>query len=536
MNIVLTGFMGTGKTSVSSELAKILGWEMLDTDHLVETTEKTKISEIFANFGETYFRDCEAKVIEEVSRLDKKIISTGGGAVLRHENINNLQKNSMIICLEASPEEIYRRLKTDDTRPLLQSENPFAKIKELLAVRQNFYAKNNYFIDTNGLNPTEIAEKIVSFLPRARFVNLENDKSYQIFIGKSFRELIHWLPGAKNRKILIIADKNIEKLYLPDLLAIFKGKNYQVSSYVFQGSEESKNFEQINLMYKACAKNNLDRSSLIIAFGGGVVGDMAGFVAATYLRGIDFVQLPTTLLAQVDASIGGKTGFDLEEGKNLVGAFYQPSLVWIDQKFLKTLDEREFKNGLAEVVKYGAIYSREYWDFFEKNIDKVLAKDDKIIATMLEKSVNAKAYVVEKDEKESNLRKILNFGHTLGHALETYENYQGLKHGEAVAVGMEFAAFVSVKLGLCDVENLKKLEILLEKIGFENKKIRRKLQNTENNFDITKIIEIMSRDKKSFDGKIDFILPEELGKVKIVALDLEIIKNFLIDWRKSGQY
>jgi len=358
---------------------------------------------------------------------------------------------------------------------------------------------------------------------------LEWKYPYDILIGDISNNLLKNFPEIKDKKILVITDSNVEKLYLNDLLKMLKQKGYSANFHTILAGEQYKNLEQINLIYKACVAHGLDRDSLIITLGGGVVGDMAGFVAATYLRGINFVQIPTTLLAQVDASIGGKTGIDLEFGKNLVGAFHQPKLVWIDPNFLKSLDDREFKNGLAEVIKYGVIYSKEYWDFMYQNIDKILSREDDILLEIIKMCILAKSNIVLKDEKEKKLRKILNFGHTLGHALETSLNYNAdLKHGVAVAVGMAFASFVSVQMNLCD----KSLEInlinLLEKIDFRLNYWKQKL--LENN-QIDKIIKIMSLDKKKSEGKLDFILIENLGKCKIVPLELEFIKQMLIEWK-----
>lgn len=384
----------------------------------------------------------------------------------------------------------------------------------------------------------DIVNKIVKFFPESIRVNLK-ENSYNIYIGKLFLELVNFLPEVKSKRVLIVTDTNVSKLYLQDLILALEKKDLVVSYLVVIAGEKSKNFEVLNKIYNSCIENNLDRKSLIIAFGGGVIGDMSGFVASTYLRGIDFIQVPTTLLAQVDASIGGKTGIDLEIGKNLVGSFYQPKLVWIYPQFLKTLYDREFKNGLAEVIKYGVIYldcgiKESFWDFLEDNIDKILDRnDDDILKKMLFLSAKSKANVVSKDEKEGDLRKILNFGHTLGHAIETYQNYSGLKHGEAVAFGMAFAAYVAVDMKICDKMVAIKFLNLLNKSGFEIEEWKREIFVSHDVYD--KICYFMAHDKKMSVGKIDFILPESIGKVKIVPLELDFIKKMLINWGSNGQ-
>ncbi len=428
------------------------------------------------------------------------------------------------------------------------------KIKEMLEIRKPFYENCNYSIDTTDLSVKEIAEKIKNLRPYIIPVNLEKN-SYNIYIG-DISNLKNFLKK-DNTKGLIISDQKVFNLYprntndtnnIYTFLGSFFSDNKKENEYIHSvnidtkndktRSEQYKGFDEIRAIYLVCSTEKLDRKSVIIAFGGGVVGDMAGFVASTYLRGIDFIQIPTTLLAQVDASIGGKTGFDLEFGKNLVGTFYQPKLVWIDPNFLKTLDDREYKNGLAEVIKYGFIYKNCYmeenfWNFLCVNIDKILERnDDDILKKMLLLSAQAKANVVSADEKEGNLRKILNFGHTLGHAIETYQNYTGLKHGEAVALGMYFATYLSLEMKFCDKSVVTELLKLLNKTGFEIENWKKDIFSKEFVFD--KIIEIMSHDKKMSAGKVDFILPfKTLGEVKIESLDLNFIKNMLIKWSKG---
>lgn len=324
----------------------------------------------------------------------------------------------------------------------------------------------------------------------------------------------------------------MKNIYLKKLLNILKNNKNICNYYSINAGEENKNIKTITKLWTACLKNKLDRNSIIIAFGGGVVGDMAGFIASTYLRGIDFIQIPTTLLAQVDASIGGKTGFDLDCGKNLIGTFYQAKLVWIDFNFLKTLDDREFKNGLYEVIKYALIYKNcgykdNFFEFIKLNIDKILNRDSDILEKLIKISGDLKNNIVRQDNKEKNIRKILNLGHTLGHSLETYQNYKGLKHGEGVGFGIMFAINLSLSLMLCE----KNIEIevlnLLKKLGFSYSIFDFDKENI-----IENIFNFMINDKKRFNLEIDFILPINLGEVDIYKIETKIIKkeleNFLI--------
>ncbi|MCP4482344.1 MAG: 3-dehydroquinate synthase [bacterium] len=528
MNIVLTGYMGTGKTAVANELQKQLGWEVIDVDERIVIYENSTIDDIFTKKGEPYFRKVESKIIAELSNLDQKIIATGGGAVLNQSNIYTLKKNGLLICLSAQAEQIYQRLKGDNTRPLLKVSDPLATIKEMLKARANFYANNNYKIETINLTIQEVAKKIIKLMPQAIDVKL-NQNPYKIYLNKPFQELVHFLPPAY--KVLVISDTHVAPKYLVDFMTSLKEK-YNTNFHLIPSGEKYKNLSEISKIYEAAIKHGLDRDSLIIALGGGVVGDMAGFAAATYLRGINYIQVPTTLLAQVDASIGGKTGVDLKHGKNLIGAFHQPSLVWIDPQFLNTLNDNEYRNGLAEVVKYSVI-SQGTWDFLSSNIEKILKKEPKILKKMLEISARAKAQVVSEDEKEAGLRKILNLGHTLGHALEANFNYE-YKHGEMVAVGIIFASHLASKLKICNHNIETELQKTLLKILPNSKdgsnlidKIKNKIKNKQH---LNHIMDIMAKDKKMSEGKIDFIVPEKIGKVRLESLQLDTIKDILSQW------
>ncbi|MDR0675768.1 MAG: 3-dehydroquinate synthase [Elusimicrobiota bacterium] len=547
MNIILTGFMGTGKSSVSKELLKILNqknlkkneiFELLDTDEIIEKIEKRKISKIFETYGELYFRDIEAKIVKKIAKLNNKIISTGGGIVLKKENIDVLKKNGLIFNLYATPTKIFERLKYDNTRPLLKCDEPLSRITEILKARKYFYDNNHFSIDTTNLSIFAVAKKIEKIFLEFLSIRVKLfEKSYNIFIeDNSFasdsKNLTHFkihklIRDINPTKILVITDSNFSK-YKKNFDFAIDNKN--VFKVEIPAGEKYKNLKQIENLYKVCVNNDLDRKSLIIAVGGGVVGDMSGFVAATYLRGIKFIQVPTTLLAQVDASIGGKTGFDLEYGKNLVGAFYQPEFVWINTKFLSTLDEREYKNGLAEVLKYGIIYSKKYWTFFEKNIDKILNRDESILKEIVCMSAKVKSKIVSKDEKESNLRKILNLGHTLGHAMETACQYK-FKHGEMVSFGILFASFASNEMKILTTFELEKIENLLKKVYIDKSvnlfdEIRDyfSLKNDKKFFEY--IFEIMTKDKKIIDKKIDFVIPIRIGKVKIVHMEIETLKDY----------
>ena len=280
--------------------------------------------------------------------------------------------------------------------------------------------------------------------------------------------------------------------------------------------EEYKSLNEAGKVFDALIGHRFERSSPIVALGGGVIGDLAGFVAATYLRGVPFVQVPTTLLSQVDSSVGGKTGVNHPKGKNLIGAFYQPRAVFIDPEVLKTLDERELRAGLAEVIKYGVIWDASFFSFLEDNADKLLKQGDEVI-TAIERSCAIKAEVVGKDEKEEGLRAILNFGHTFGHAIEALSGYGTFRHGEAVAIGMSMAAGLSAKMGFasdCEV----RINALLNKLG---------MPSAPPKIATDAFLEAMKLDKKVSGGRIRFVLAHSMGKVFLKEAGEDVLREFL---------
>ena len=336
-------------------------------------------------------------------------------------------------------------------------------------------------------------------------VNL-GKRSYPIFIGARLEKLgSHLKKLGFSRNALIVTDKNVAGLYLKRTAAALKSAGFNAASMVIAPGEERKNIKTVEAIYKAAVKAGLDRQSVIVALGGGVVGDLAGFAAATFMRGVAFVQAPTTLLAMVDSSVGGKTGFDLKEGKNLVGAFHQPRAVWIDVNTLKTLPAGHMANGLAEVIKYGVIKDEKLFGYLEKNAAKLGENE---LSRIIYRSCLIKSAVVSKDEFETKgLREILNFGHTFGHALETLNGYSGILHGQAVAVGMNFAAGVAVKLKMIKPGVKSRIKALIARTGLGTCPVR--------TFKAGKIISVMMRDKKNIGGKLRLVLPVRIGKAAV---------------------
>ncbi len=343
------------------------------------------------------------------------------------------------------------------------------------------------------------------------------DRSYPIEIGS----LILGDLGARlkelnlSRKVSVITNPIISNIYGKIVEEGLKRSGFGPIIITIPDGEEYKTLLWISHLYDELLSYRLDRRSAIVALGGGVIGDMAGFVAATYMRGIPYIQVPTTLLAQVDSSVGGKTGVNHIIGKNMIGAFYQPGLVWIDIKTLETLPERELRAGISEVIKYGIISDIELFKYLEKKIENIISLDESSLGHIIKRSCEIKAEVVSRDEREEGLRSILNFGHTIGHAIETLTNYTTYKHGEAVALGMLYEAKIANRMGLCDKDVMERLKDLILRSGLPTKLP---------DISADKIIEAMQVDKKVREEKIRIVLPEAIGRVSLSEIDNSIIQ------------
>ena len=311
------------------------------------------------------------------------------------------------------------------------------------------------------------------------------------------------------KKVLLVSNPTIFKHYGGRAIASLEAAGFEVASCTLPPGERYKTLSSVQKIYDTALENRIERSSTMVALGGGVIGDMTGFAAATWLRGINVVQVPTSLLAMVDSAIGGKTGVNHPQGKNLIGAFHQPRLVLIDPEVLKTLPMREFRAGMAEVIKYGVIWDAELFAEMEasKRLDQLRYVKPELIHSILTRSCQAKADVVGKDEKEAGLRAILNYGHTIGHAVESLTGYKVVNHGEAVAIGMVAAGQIAVELGMWQKEETERQDALIQKAGLPTK--------LPDGVDIEAIIESLQLDKKVKAGKVRFILPTQIGVVTI---------------------
>lgn len=338
-------------------------------------------------------------------------------------------------------------------------------------------------------------------------VNYENKFCYNIIFNSSFDNLCKNITEIKQNnydKICIVTDDVVENLYLEEVQKLLSSKFNLVITFTIPNGENSKNLFNIEKLYEHLIKHNFSRKDLLVALGGGVIGDMTGFCAATYLRGIDFIQIPTTLLSQVDSSIGGKTGVDFLGYKNMVGSFYMPKLVYINTSVLKTLSKEQFSCGMGEVIKYGCIWDKDFYNYLKNNVEDILSLDDLALEEMIYTCCDIKRQVVEIDPKEEGLRSILNFGHTIGHAIEKMSNFQ-LFHGQCVAIGMVAAMYLSLKLGHISESELEEFKHLLQEYN---------LPINAGLLDIHEVLSATKSDKKAEKQYIKFIILNHLGKAK----------------------
>jgi 3-dehydroquinate synthase len=336
------------------------------------------------------------------------------------------------------------------------------------------------------------------------------DRSYDIELGAGLDQAGARLKGlGLGRKIALVTNPLIKKLHGQRIVDSLKSAGFLVMSVEVPDGEQYKNLDWANAIYTALLTNSFDRKSALVAFGGGVIGDLTGFAAATFMRGVPFVQVPTTLLAMVDSSVGGKTGVNHPMGKNMIGAFYQPKKVLMDLGVLETLPREEFLSGMAEVIKYGVIFDAEFFGYLDKNRDKILSLDPEALVHIIKRSCEIKAEVVSKDEREGGLRAILNFGHTVGHAIETAENYT-MRHGEAVAIGMVYASRLAHKTGLCDASVPERVEKLIASYGLPTS-----ISTLGRRPSVVELMDTMQIDKKAEGGKMKLVLPKKIGEVVI---------------------
>jgi len=559
-SIVLVGMMGTGKTSIGRRLAAALGLPFVDADVEIETAAGMTIPEIFARHGEAYFRDGERRVIARILADGQRVLATGGGAFINPVTRDRIAERGVSVWLKADAEVLARRVRKRANRPLLHTRDPEQTIRELSDQRDPIYALADFcLISRDGPHESMVAaimdtlDRGIETLPRLQHAPKEQalaatppavvagpvgrtvvpvelgSRRYDIIIGDGLISEAggHIARVAPKAACAIVTDETVARHHLPALEASLGAAGVRHARIVVPAGEASKCWATLARVSDEIIAARMERGDLVVALGGGVVGDLAGFAAAVIRRGMRFVQIPTTLLAQVDSSVGGKTAINSEHGKNLIGAFHQPVLVLADTGALATLEPREFRAGYAEMAKYGLIDDAPFFAWLEKRWEEVFARGP-ALTEAIAVSCRSKAAVVARDETEQGDRALLNLGHTFGHAFEslTHFNTARLNHGESVAIGMGCAYRFSAKLGLCAPEDATRVERHLRMVGLPS----RITDIAGWNSGVEPILEAMQQDKKVERGALTFILARGVGQTFIAkGVPAEAVLDFLRD-------
>jgi shikimate kinase/3-dehydroquinate synthase len=526
--IILIGFSGTGKTSVARRLAEFLGWSCADSDAEIERHWGASIPAIFRDYGEAAFRSSERAVLKQLIARDQVVIATGGGAAIDpgvwgRDLFGG--EGTLIVALDASPETTLDRLQRQASdegaaveRPLLAGLDPLARIRDLKSARQSAYDKANLTVSSDGISVDELANEIaeVSRLADGQPLSLGLEAASgvsQIRVGPgAISRIGDWVRDRwpEARHAWIVTDGNVGPLHAAATEDRLRELGLDVSTHTVAPGEGSKSLATAGDLYDWLLGGGVERGDIVVALGGGVVGDLAGFVAATVLRGIGLVQAPTSLLAAVDSSVGGKTGINHAAGKNLIGAFLQPSLVLVDTALLRTMPPRERRSGWAEVVKHAVIQRStpggERGDLagvLSRNAARLSELQEPVTSYVVRRNIALKAAVVAADERETGIRAMLNFGHTLGHAIEAAD-YQHL-HGEAVALGMRAASELGVICSTCARQEADRIGLLIDRFELPSSAP----------LDEARVMNRLGSDKKRVAGRQRYVLPIDGGGVTI---------------------
>lgn len=534
---------------VARGVAESLGWEPVDTDDEVVRLAGKSIPEIFSQDGEPHFRRLESQALADACRRQRVVIATGGGAVVDPRNRVLMRRAGIVVCLEANPGTIYRRLPRGEespreVRPLLDMADPLERIVELKQSRQACYAMADWTVQTDHLTPPEVCREVL----RGRLYWLRSHVAgeqagdgpdhacdvvtatahYPVFVGWGLLDSL----GRRAREVgldgdaWLVADGSVLPLYGGAAMASLRDAGFGVKSLAVPPGEAGKTLDTVSLIYDWLAQGRAERRDAVVALGGGVITDMAGFVAATYLRGLPLVQVPTSLVGMTDAALGGKTAVDHPRAKNLIGSFYQPRLVLADVKALTTLPQRDLTSGWAEVIKHGLVLDPGLADFLWKRGQELLKIDPGATVEAVRRSVAVKARIVSEDEREQGRRVLLNYGHTIGHGLEAATGYGRFLHGEAVSVGMVGAAMLGRALGALSPEGVERHRAILQAFGLPVRCAGVKVEE---------VLAAMELDKKVRGKRLRWVLLEGIGR-PVVREDVprEVVAGVLEDLLGGG--
>jgi shikimate kinase/3-dehydroquinate synthase len=509
--------MGAGKSTVAGALAGLLGTRVLDLDERVEELAGRSVPKIFAERGESAFRALEKEALESLP-ADVGVVSLGGGTVVDDETRQMLLREGIVVTLTAHPAVLAQRVGQGAGRPLL-GEDAQGDLERIMKARGTAYAEAHAVIDTGTLGPEEIAADIVAVRNRSPIVVPLGLRTYGVDVGRGVRHRVGIRANEHSTgDSILVFDGADDRPWPTDVIRDLTLAGKPPIEVKLPGSEAHKNVASVEQVWDTALEAEVDRGAIVIGVGGGVVGDLAGFAASTLLRGVALGQIPTTLLAMVDSSVGGKTGFNRPRGKNLVGTFYQPRFVLCDVDTLSTLPNEERIAGMAEAVKSAWLDSEESVAMLERDAEALLAGDADATIRAVRMSIRLKSRIVHADENESGRRMLLNLGHTVGHGLEAASDYRGIRHGEGVALGMIAAMRVAAQLGRGRREETERLTRLLGKLGLPTD-----LDERLN----SRALRFIGSDKKRRGDRIHFVIPRLPGQTEIELVGVDEVRAAL---------
>lgn len=520
--IVISGPPGVGKSTVGAALAATLDVPFFDTDERLREQSGKAPGALLRERGEPAFRAMEREVVDTLLRDGKpKVVAVGGGALVDRELRHRAVDAALVISLSARIETLRERLKGGEDRPLLGGAGAYGdELPRLLEARRSAYAECHLALATDDATPSELADSIVPWVERSLVAIPLGDRSYTVEVvrGDSTR-IADRLATMGPSSLVVVADARVRRAQLAYATEMFRPLTVPRIDVTLAPGEAHKTVSSVSTIWDAALGGGIDRDAVVVGFGGGVVLDLAGFAAATLLRGVRWLSVPSTTLALIDASVGGKTGFDHPAGKNLVGAFHQPSGVVADLALLRTLPPRERKAGLAEAVKIGLSSDASLFLRMEETAEALAAGDEDALLPVLHAAISAKARVVRNDETERGERALLNLGHTVGHALEAQGAFTRWLHGEAVAIGLVAELRAAAKLGKTDPALAGRVAALLGRVG---------LPTAASHADLAAALPWIDADKKRRGAQVRWPVVSAVGAASVEPVALSALKAALL--------